>query len=63
MDAADALDALIAHAPTRVIAAHVEDFRDGRRLAGSTPTRPSPPRRSPVHARVPCSWNCATRPC
>lgn len=33
IDAADALETLIAHAPTRVIAAYVEDFRDGRRLA------------------------------
>ncbi|WP_418955321.1 acetate--CoA ligase family protein [Streptomyces tritici] len=33
IDAADALDALIAHEPTRVLAAYVEDFRDGRRLA------------------------------
>ncbi|MFD4563067.1 acetate--CoA ligase family protein [Streptomyces sp. NPDC058467] len=33
IDAADALESLIAHGPTRVIAAYVEDFRDGRRLA------------------------------
>ncbi|GHB28609.1 CoA-binding protein [Streptomyces viridiviolaceus] len=33
IDAADALDALIAHDATRVVAAYVEDFRDGRRLA------------------------------
>lgn len=33
IDAADALDALIAHDATRVLAAYVEDFRDGRRLA------------------------------
>ncbi|MFI8823351.1 acetate--CoA ligase family protein [Streptomyces sp. NPDC053431] len=33
IDAADALDALIAHEATRVVAAYVEDFRDGRRLA------------------------------
>lgn len=33
IDAADALDSLIAHDATRVIAAYVEDFRDGRRLA------------------------------
>ncbi|MDQ8707896.1 acetate--CoA ligase family protein [Streptomyces sp. LHD-70] len=33
IDAADALDALIAHPPTRIVAAYVEDFRDGRRLA------------------------------
>ncbi|MGI5459742.1 acetate--CoA ligase family protein [Streptomyces sp. CA-249302] len=33
IDAADALEALVAHAPTRVIAAYIEDFRDGRRLA------------------------------
>jgi acyl-CoA synthetase (NDP forming) len=33
IDTADALEALIAHAPTRVIAAYVQDFRDGRRLA------------------------------
>ncbi|MFI6876985.1 acetate--CoA ligase family protein [Streptomyces sp. NPDC050400] len=34
IDAADALESLIAHEPTRAIAAYVEDFRDGRRLAG-----------------------------
>ncbi|WP_372350273.1 CoA-binding protein, partial [Streptomyces sp. KL116D] len=34
IDAADALASLIAHEPTRAIAAYVEDFRDGRRLAG-----------------------------
>ncbi|MFJ8676132.1 acetate--CoA ligase family protein [Streptomyces sp. NPDC093589] len=33
VDAADALEALIPHPATRVIAAYVEDFRDGRRLA------------------------------
>ncbi|WP_255305853.1 hypothetical protein [Streptomyces sp. Wb2n-11] len=33
IDAADALDALLAHDPTRIVAAYVEDFRDGRRLA------------------------------
>ncbi|MFI7336461.1 acetate--CoA ligase family protein [Streptomyces sp. NPDC050085] len=33
IDAADALASLIAHEPTRAIAAYVEDFRDGRRLA------------------------------
>ncbi|MEU9207193.1 acetate--CoA ligase family protein [Streptomyces sp. NPDC048415] len=33
IDAADALESLIAHGPTRVIAAYIEDFRDGRRLA------------------------------
>ncbi|MER5439358.1 acetate--CoA ligase family protein [Streptomyces sp. NPDC002790] len=33
IDAADALESLIAHEPTRAIAAYVEDFRDGRRLA------------------------------
>ncbi|MHB9855026.1 acetate--CoA ligase family protein [Streptomyces krungchingensis] len=33
IDVADALEALVAHEPTRVIAAYVEDFRDGRRLA------------------------------
>ncbi|MFI5659837.1 acetate--CoA ligase family protein [Streptomyces sp. NPDC051684] len=33
IDAADALESLIAHGPTRAIAAYVEDFRDGRRLA------------------------------
>ncbi|MFE1951420.1 acetate--CoA ligase family protein [Streptomyces sp. NPDC059524] len=33
IDAADALESLIEHAPTRAIAAYVEDFRDGRRLA------------------------------
>ncbi|WP_307804642.1 acetate--CoA ligase family protein [Streptomyces sp. VRA16 Mangrove soil] len=34
IDAADALESLIAHEATRAIAAYVEDFRDGRRLAG-----------------------------
>ncbi len=34
-DAADALEALIPHPPTRVIAAYVEDFRDGRRMAAT----------------------------
>ncbi|WP_026246586.1 MULTISPECIES: acetate--CoA ligase family protein [unclassified Streptomyces] len=34
IDAADALESLIAHEPTRAVAAYVEDFRDGRRLAG-----------------------------
>jgi acyl-CoA synthetase (NDP forming) len=33
IDAADALESLIGHEPTRAIAAYVEDFRDGRRLA------------------------------
>ncbi|MBZ4019105.1 acetate--CoA ligase family protein [Streptomyces purpurogeneiscleroticus] len=33
IDATDALLALVRHEPTRVIAAYVEDFRDGRRLA------------------------------
>ncbi|MER7400095.1 CoA-binding protein, partial [Streptomyces sp. NPDC000151] len=33
IDATDALEALVRHEPTRVIAAYVEDFRDGRRLA------------------------------
>ncbi|HWM35490.1 MAG TPA: acetate--CoA ligase family protein [Streptomyces sp.] len=33
IDAADALDALVAHEQTRALAAYVEDFRDGRRLA------------------------------
>ncbi|MFG2332394.1 acetate--CoA ligase family protein [Streptomyces sp. NPDC048604] len=33
IDAADALDALIGHEGTRVVAAYIEDFRDGRRLA------------------------------
>ncbi|MFE7168472.1 CoA-binding protein, partial [Streptomyces sp. NPDC057616] len=33
IDAADALETLICHPGTRVIAAYVEDFRDGRRLA------------------------------
>ncbi|WP_425827133.1 acetate--CoA ligase family protein [Streptomyces fractus] len=33
IDATDALESLIAHEPTRAIAAYVEDFRDGRRLA------------------------------
>ncbi|MEY9938444.1 acetate--CoA ligase family protein [Streptacidiphilus sp. MAP5-3] len=32
IDAADALEALVAHEPTRVITAYIEDFRDGRRL-------------------------------
>ncbi|MDQ1006168.1 acyl-CoA synthetase (NDP forming) [Streptomyces sp. V4I23] len=38
IDAADALDALIAHDATRVVAAYVEDFRDGRRLARTLAT-------------------------
>lgn len=33
IDASDALESLVAHEPTRVIAAYVEDVRDGRRLA------------------------------
>ncbi|MFF4692867.1 acetate--CoA ligase family protein [Streptomyces sp. NPDC001307] len=33
LDAAEALETLIGHGPTRVLAAYVEDFRDGRRLA------------------------------
>ncbi|WP_258052843.1 acetate--CoA ligase family protein [Streptomyces sp. Ru73] len=33
IDATDALEALVRHEPTRAIAAYVEDFRDGRRLA------------------------------
>ncbi|MGW5419986.1 acetate--CoA ligase family protein [Streptomyces sp. NPDC003943] len=33
IDAADALASLVAHDATRVLAAYVEDFRDGRRLA------------------------------
>ncbi|MFG3368883.1 acetate--CoA ligase family protein [Streptomyces sp. NPDC090032] len=33
IDAADALESLIAHGPTRALAAYIEDFRDGRRLA------------------------------
>jgi acetate---CoA ligase (ADP-forming) len=33
IDAAEALQTLVAHEPTRVIAAYVEDFRDGRLLA------------------------------
>ncbi|NLU70652.1 acetate--CoA ligase family protein [Streptomyces sp. HNM0574] len=33
IDAADVLDSLVGHEPTRVIAAYIEDFRDGRRLA------------------------------
>ncbi|MGW0999787.1 acetate--CoA ligase family protein [Streptomyces sp. NPDC002523] len=33
IDAGDALEALIHHEPTKVVAAYVEDFRDGRRLA------------------------------
>ncbi|MFF4764646.1 acetate--CoA ligase family protein [Streptomyces sp. NPDC001292] len=32
IDAADALEALTHHGPTRVVAAYVEDFRDGRRM-------------------------------
>jgi len=32
IDAAEVLESLIEHEPTRVIAAYVEDFRDGRRL-------------------------------
>ncbi|MFI9030498.1 acetate--CoA ligase family protein [Streptomyces sp. NPDC053560] len=38
IDAADALEALMRHGPTRVIAAYVEDFRDGRRLARALAT-------------------------
>ncbi|MEV4333708.1 acetate--CoA ligase family protein [Streptomyces sp. NPDC049597] len=38
IDAADALGALIAHDATRVVAAYVEDFRDGRRLARTLAT-------------------------
>ncbi|MGW0700151.1 acetate--CoA ligase family protein [Streptomyces sp. NPDC002867] len=38
IDAADALDTLIAHDATRVVAAYVEDFRDGRRLARTLAT-------------------------
>lgn|GEM_PF-3458976 len=41
IDAADALETLIAHAPTRVVAAYVEDFRDGRPLL--TGWRGAPP--------------------
>jgi acetate---CoA ligase (ADP-forming) len=33
IDAAEALQSLVGHEQTRVIAAYVEDFRDGRRLA------------------------------
>lgn len=33
VDAVDAIEALIAHKPTKLIAAYIEDFRDGRRLA------------------------------
>ena len=33
IDAAEVLQGLVEHEPTRVIAAYVEDFRDGRRLA------------------------------
>ena len=33
IDAAEVLQGLIEHEPTRVIAAYIEDFRDGRRLA------------------------------
>ncbi|MEU9112278.1 acetate--CoA ligase family protein [Streptomyces sp. NPDC048483] len=32
IDAADAVEALITHEPTHIIAAYIEDFRDGRRL-------------------------------
>jgi len=32
IDAAEALTSLVEHEPTRVIAAYIEDFRDGRRL-------------------------------
>ena len=32
IDAAEALTSLVEHTPTRVIAAYIEDFRDGRRL-------------------------------
>ncbi len=32
IDAAEALESLVDHEPTRAIAAYVEDFRDGRRL-------------------------------
>lgn len=38
IDAVDALDALIAHEETRALAAYVEDFRDGRRLARTMST-------------------------
>ncbi|WP_086727259.1 acetate--CoA ligase family protein [Streptomyces carpinensis] len=38
IDATDALEALIHHEPTKVIAAYVEDFRDGRRLARALAT-------------------------
>ncbi|MEU6657997.1 acetate--CoA ligase family protein [Streptomyces sp. NPDC046821] len=33
IDAADALESLISHEPTKALAAYIEDFRDGRRLA------------------------------
>jgi acetate---CoA ligase (ADP-forming) len=33
IDAAEVLQGLVEHEPTRVIAAYIEDFRDGRRLA------------------------------
>ena len=33
IDAAEMLQGLVEHEPTRVIAAYIEDFRDGRRLA------------------------------
>ncbi|MEV6130567.1 acetate--CoA ligase family protein [Streptomyces violaceusniger] len=33
IDAADAIEALISHEPTRAIAAYIEDFHEGRRLA------------------------------
>ncbi|MFC5908613.1 acetate--CoA ligase family protein [Streptacidiphilus monticola] len=33
IDATDAIEALVDHEPTRLIAAYVEDFRDGRRFA------------------------------
>ncbi|MFG2791723.1 acetate--CoA ligase family protein [Streptomyces sp. NPDC048419] len=38
IDATDALETLIAHPQTRVVAAYVEDFRDGRRLARALST-------------------------
>ncbi|MEU9015302.1 acetate--CoA ligase family protein [Streptomyces sp. NPDC048479] len=38
IDATEAIEALIAHEPTRVIAAYVEDVRDGRRFARTLAT-------------------------
>jgi len=38
VEAADVLDSLVTHAPTRLIALHIEDFRDGRRLVAAAAT-------------------------